>query len=84
MGGLNLITGTATYLYNIFALSRRRLLSKITAIISIFMALVHLLLWMCAIGIYLGYVEEEQEDEEVTGMTRIENGYIVEVSTPKK
>ena len=66
MGALNLLSGTGSYMYNIVSLRRRMQMSGLSVLYSLTMALTHLVLWVGAMMIYLGYVEEEPEQTGVT------------------
>ena len=63
MGGINLMWGSSSFMYNLLVLRRKMSMSRGTMTFTFFMAGGHLLLWVMAIAIYLGYVEEELEEE---------------------
>ena len=64
MGGLNLLSGTMSYLYNVVALRRKVMMSTLNMMFILTMAIVHMLLWLGAMALYLGYIEEDDEEEE--------------------
>jgi len=65
MGFLNLCNGTVTYIYNLRSLRSKIGMSAFSFLYHSCMALLHGALWIGALMIFLGYVEEEK-DEDIT------------------
>lgn len=82
MAGLNLMTGTFSYMYHIVTLRKTIHMSAITTMLQIFLAAVHMVLWFGAIAIYLGYVEELELEEEIISKTK--DGYYIEIKKSDK
>ena len=61
-GGLNLTMGTAMFIYNTWKLRSTMNMHGLTSAVHCCMALLHMALWLIAIGVFLGYVEESEEE----------------------
>ena len=88
MASLNLATGTTGYIYNLLALRRKILMSSVTVLVHITLALLHFLMWLSAIGIYLGIIlnvqDERSEEDNGHVVAHSDDAYIIEISKGPK
>ena len=66
MGGLNLLSGTAVFMYNVLTLRRKIHMSRTSMLYHWLIAMTQVVLWIGAVALFMGFVEEvvEEEDEE--------------------
>lgn len=72
------MVGTCTYIFTILTLRRKMMMSSLSVLYQVTMAMLHCVLWVAAISIYLGVVGEEQEttpllfiDEDDVGQLKL-------------
>ncbi len=68
MGGLNLICGTSNFIYYLKRFHRVNMIRPVTFMYHSTIAMLHLVLWMSAAAIYLGYADDEDlnQDKAIT------------------
>ena len=64
MGGLNLICGTGNFVYYLKRFYRVGMIRSITLVYHSTVAMLHLVLWMSAAAIYLGYADDDDLSQE--------------------
>lgn len=65
VAGLNLLWGTYSYIYNIIRLRGRVGMSRFGGLLSISLALLHLVLWLMVCSLYLGYSDDVPDAEAI-------------------
>ena len=86
MAGLNLVTGTATYIHQLVVLKKKMLMSTFNVFCHVILAIAHALLWFGAVAIYVGIIQDD-ESEAIQGrpqIKRVEDGYFIEISSGPK